>query len=101
LNLKQQENLEVLGAMIGCFCPLCIRKGWRKLLNNIFILVIAISAGLLVTGIVALCVKQPHHVWFSFLFFGGLGTILFSGLFPVMRKIFTNREMMKMQAEDL
>jgi hypothetical protein len=90
-----------MGALIGCSCAICVSKGWKKLVYAMFILAIAISSVLLVTGIVALCVKQPYHVWYGFLLSGFIGTIVFGSGLPVMRSRFIAREMKKMQAEDL
>jgi len=89
------------GALMGCCCGLCVRKGWKKFALTIFTIVIAICVLLIITGIIAAANKQPYHVWYSFFFPGFLGTVIFSSLFPVIRKRFTEHEMMKMQAEDL
>ena len=89
------------GALVGCSCGLCVRKGYKKLMYTVFILAITVGVALLVTGLVALCVKQPYHVWYSFLLPGFIGTLLFSILFPVIRKRFIESEMIKMQANDL
>jgi uncharacterized membrane protein YgdD (TMEM256/DUF423 family) len=89
------------GALIGCSCWICVRKGRKKFIYTIFALAIAASIALLVTGVVAVCVKQPYHVWYLFLLPGFSGTIVFSGLFPVVRKRFIESEMTRMQAKDL
>jgi len=93
--------LGLTGALIGCSCGICVRKGWKKPVYIIFISAIAISIVLLFTGVVAVSIKQPYHVWYSFLLPGFIGTIVFSSLFPVVRKRFTESEMIKMQAKDL
>ncbi len=89
------------GALIGCSCGICVRKGWKKPIYTIFISAIAISIALLVTGVVAVYFKQPRHVWYSFLLPGFIGTIVFKSLFPLARKRFIEAEMRKMQAKDL
>jgi len=93
--------LGLTGALIGCSCGICVRKGWKKPIYTIFVLAIAISIILIATGVQAVCIKQPYHVWYSFLLPGFIGTIIFSGIFPVVRKRFTESEMIKMQAKDL
>jgi len=93
--------LGLTGTLIGCFSGICVRKGWKKPIYTIFTLAIAVSVALLVTGVVALCVKQPYHVWYPFLLSGFLGTVLFSVLFTLARKRFIQSEMTKMQAKDL
>ena len=94
-------GMGLMGAVAGCSCGICVRKGWKKPIYTIFISAIVMGAGLLVTGVVALCIKQPYHVWYSFLLPGLLGTILFSIFLPIIRNRFIQYEMMKMQAKDL
>jgi len=89
------------GAIIGSTCWLFIRKGWKRLVYGMFGTVITVSVGLLVTGLIALFMKQPYHVWYPFLLSGVIGTVVFSPLFLVMRRLFTVMEMRKMQAKDL
>ncbi len=94
-------GIGILGALIGCSCGICVSKGWKKPVYAMFILGIAISGALLVTGIVALCVKQPYHVWYGFLLFGLIDIIVFGVFLLVARNLFMAREMKKMQAADL
>ena len=89
------------GGLVGCSCGICVRKGWKKPIYTIFILAIIIGVGLLITGLVALYVKQPYHVWYFFMLPGFITTTVFGGLFPVVRKRFIESEMIKMQAKDL
>jgi len=91
-------GLAVAGVIIVSSYRLCIRKGWRKLFYAVFAFIVALCVGLLITGLIALLLKQPYH---CFLIPGVVGTLLFSGLFPVMCKGFTESEMTKMQAEDM
>ena len=93
--------LGLTGALIGCSCGICVRKGWKKPIYTIFISAIAINIALLVMGVVAVYVTQPYHVWYSFLLPGFVGTIVFSSLFPVIRKRFIESEMRKIQAKDI
>ncbi len=94
-------TLGITGGVIGSLCGICVQKGWKKLIYTLFIFAIAASSVLLITGIVALLCKQPYHVWYPFLLSGTLGTVLFSILFPVIGKRFTEYELRKMQAKDL
>ena len=89
------------GGLVGCSCGICVRKGWKKPIYTIFILAIIIGVGLLITGLVALYVKQPYHIWYCFMLPGFITTTVFGGLFPVIRKRFIESEMIKMQAKDL
>ena len=89
------------GALVGCSCGICVRKGWKKPMYIIFILAITVGVSLLITGLVALYVKQPYHVWYCFMLPGFITTIVLGALFPVVRKRFIESEMTKMQAKDL
>lgn len=89
------------GALIGCSCNICVRKGWKKFMYTIFTLAITASIVLLATGIIALCIKQPRHVWYSFLLPGVVGNLVFWGILPSVSKRFTQSEIIKMQAKDL
>jgi hypothetical protein len=93
--------LGIAGGIIGGSCWFCIRKRKKKLLYGMFGIVIATSFALLITGLIALLSKQPYHVWYPFLLSGLLGTIIFSSLLPMIRRLFIEIEMRKMQAKDL
>jgi len=41
------------GALMGCCCGVCVRKGWKKFALAIFTIVIAICVLLIITGIIA------------------------------------------------
>ena len=93
--------LGLTGALIGCSCGICVRKGWKKPIYTIFISAIATGIALLASGLAALCVKQPYHVWYCFLLPGFITTAIFGGLFPMVRKRFIESELRKMQAKDI
>ena len=94
-------TIGITGGVIGSLCGIGVQKGWKKLIYTLFMLAIAASSVLLITGIVALFCKQPYHVWYPFLLPGLLGTGLFSILLPTIGKRFTEYELRKMQAKDL
>ncbi len=94
-------GIGMLGVLTGCSCGICISKGWKKPIYAMFIFGIVIGSGLLITGIAALCVKQPWYIWFIFMLPGFIVTLVFPCVLPVVRKEFIQREMKKMQAEDL
>jgi len=93
--------LGLTGALIGCSCGICVRKGWKKFIYAVFALAIGGSVLLLITGLVALGIKQPYHVWYPFLLSGFIGSLVFSSVLPVIRKRFIESEMRKMQAKDI
>ncbi len=90
-----------MGALMGSCCGIFIRKGWKKFALSIFTITIAACVLLILTGIVAAATKQPYHVWYSFFFPGFLGTVIFSSLFPMIRKRFTEAELRQIQAKDI
>lgn len=89
------------GALMGCCCNTFVRKGWKKFSLIIFTTVIAVCVILIITGIVAAANEQPYHVWYPLLFPGFIGTAIFSSLFPIVRKRFTESELRKLQSKDL
>jgi len=93
--------LGVIGALMGCCCNTFVRKGWKKFSLIIFTTVIAACVILIITGIIAAANEQPYHIWYSFFFPGFLGTVIFSSLFPIVRKRFTESELRKLQSKDL
>jgi hypothetical protein len=95
------SSIGVMGAVLGCLSGVCVRKGWKKLLYGLFGVCIMLSAATLVVGIIALLSQQPYHVWYVFVLPGGIGMGVFGGLFPVLRKRFTENELRQMQAKDI
>ena len=93
--------LAATGALMGSCCEICVRKGWKKYALTIFTIATALSVLLIVTAIIAAANDQPYHVWYSFFLPGFIGTVVFSSLFPVVRKRFTEDEFRQMQAKDL
>jgi hypothetical protein len=94
-------SLGGMGAIIGCIGGLCVRKGWKKLLYGLFGVCIIVCAALLITGVIALLSRQPYHVWYVFGLPGLIGTSVFGGLFPMIRRRFTENELRQMQAKDI
>lgn len=94
-------GIGAMGGIIGGMSGLCVRKGWKKLLYGTFGAMIVLSVALLITGIVALLSKQPYHVWYVFALPGLIGTAVFGGLFPMIRKRLTENELRQMQAKDI
>lgn len=94
-------SIGAAGGIIGGMSGLCVRKGWKKLVYGMFGVCIAVSIVLLIAGVVALFAQQPYHVWYVFGLPGLIGTAVFGGLFPVIRKRFTENELRQMQAKDI
>ncbi len=89
------------GVLIGGLSWLCIRKGLRKLYYSIYWTSFIAGIGLLIAGLIALFAKQPFHVWFVLLLPGFIMTLVPPAVFPVIRKCFTDQEMIQIQAKDL
>lgn len=95
------SSLGITGGIVGSTCWFFIQKGWKKLVLGTFIFFIAVCALLLAGGVAAFVLKQPYHVWYCFALPGFIGTAVFSGLLPVMRNRFIERETKQMEAQDL
>ena len=95
------SSIGIAGAMTGCMSGLCVRKGWKGLIYGMFGFLIALSAALLITGVVALAGGQPYHVWYVFALPGFIGTVVASSIFPVVRKRLIENELPQIQINDI
>ena len=86
------------GAMAGVFAP---RGKLRGLVYALFALVIGASAFLLVAGIVARLVGQPYGVWYGLGLPGVIGLLVMGINFPVIRRVYTNAEMRRLESNDV
>lgn len=78
--------------------PLASMGKARGLVLGIFGLGLALGIGLALTGVVALVLGQPWHVWFVFLMPGITASIIFGGLLPMIRTQYAKAEQRKMDA---
>ncbi|HLO42115.1 MAG TPA: hypothetical protein VK176_13900 [Phycisphaerales bacterium] len=85
----------VLGTMMGVLAPRGKAKG----------LVLGLHTGLVVlgvctsiTGIVALSIGQPYHVYYPLLLGGGILAIVLGSLLPVVRMRYRQAEQRKLDA---
>ena len=88
-------------ALMGSYCKSCVGKVWKKHALIFFTVALAVSVGMIITGIVAGAFKQPYYIILSFMVPGILGAIFFSCLFPIVQKRFKEDEIRQMQAKDL
>lgn len=86
------------GTLGGMLAP---RGACKRLVLGYFIGWGAIGVALLVTGVVALALSQPYHVYFPFLMMGVLVTVLSAGLTPVLNKRYREAEERRLDAEQL
>jgi MFS family permease len=88
----------ILGAVAGVFAPQ--GKGRGFVLGSMF--GGAILGGLtLLTGLVALLLSQPYHVWYPMVMLGALVGGVFGGLTPLMRRRYMEAEQRRLDADAL
>jgi len=78
--------------------PLAAMGKAKGLVLGIFGLGLVIGVGLALTGLVALVMGQPWHVWFVFLLPGVTASLIFGCLLPVIRTQYARAEQRKMDA---
>lgn len=87
-----------LGILGGCFA----RKGELKSTTfGLMYLMLVISIASLITGIVAVLMKQPYHVWYPLVLVGFIGTAVGGSMFPTMRNVYRQAENRRFEAEQL
>ncbi|GAB4551890.1 MAG: hypothetical protein Tsb0013_14060 [Phycisphaerales bacterium] len=86
------------GPLAGTLAP---RGKCKGLVLGYFIAWGVVGVALLVTGIVALAMSQPYHVYFPFLLLGFVTAVLSAGLTPVLNKRYREAEERRMDAEHL
>ena len=67
----------------------CLQERWQQVL------------GVLVAAIVAKLTGQPYGVWYGLGLPGCIGIFVMGFNFPVVRRVYTNAEMRRLQAEDV
>ncbi|MBN1553654.1 MAG: hypothetical protein JXA11_02830 [Phycisphaerae bacterium] len=85
------------GALIGVMCSL---GKARRFVLGFHLVMIVLGIASLITGIVALLVKQPYGVWYPLVLLGGILTIVLGSLFFTVRQRFLQIELRKMQGMD-
>lgn len=70
----------------------------KGLVLGIFAAGLLIGLGLAITGVVALVMSQPYHVWFVFLMPGVAATLIFGFLLPVIRAQYARADQRKVDA---
>jgi hypothetical protein len=61
---------------------------------------VAGGGALAATGVAALGLAQPRHVWYPLLLIGGAGALLGSLMLPAMRRRYAADELRRMAARD-
>ena len=89
----------LMGAAIGCMAAMWVPKGQHK--SIVLGLLGALAAGgaaLFVTGIVAVAVSQPYHVWYPMLLCGAILGLVCGINLPIVALRYRHAEMRRMDA---
>jgi hypothetical protein len=91
--------LGTLGGLLGAAAGALAPKGkGRSFILGAFTLLLMVGVGHLAVGLYALSVGQPYGIWYPLVLIGGILTILFAALRPVVRKRYEEVEARKMEA---
>ncbi len=85
------------GALAGVFAP---RGRMRGLVYALCALIMGGSAVMLVAAIVAKLGGQPYGIWYGLGLPGCIGIFVMGFNFPVVRRVYANAEMRRLQARD-
>jgi len=88
----------VLGPMVGVLAP---RGKAKRLVLGTWTLVLAGCAAMLVAAVVGFVSGQPRIIWYSLGLAGGVGTVVFGSLTPVVLLRYRQAEARRMAAGDL
>ena len=95
----------LLGGLIGCYGAMAGIFGRKGKFKKI---ILASGFGFIVLGVILLCVGlfalvtgQPYHVWYPFTLLGGLFTLILIPNYIVLKKVYTQAELKKMNVDDL
>lgn len=87
-----------LGALGGWLAP---RGKGKAVLVPLHAAVVIIGIAALGTGIVAVSMGQPYHVWYPLLLGGFIMTMVMGGLLPVVLLRYRQAEQRRLEAEEL
>ncbi len=92
----------IFGGVAGSLCGILAPRGKAKwlVMGTMWTGVVA-SAGLLVWGIAAWCLGQPYAVWYGLGLPGLIGIVVFPPLIPVVRNVYAQAELRRLQAMDI
>lgn len=93
--------LGALGGGVGAPLAMALAAKGRRLGLHVFVALLLISVGLLLAGVVAYLDGQPWGVWYGLGLAGAIGTLLFAGLLPKIRKVLREAEERRLAARDL
>lgn len=73
----------------------------RKAVTAIYLTFTAIGILLALTGILAVAIGQPYHVWYPLLLCGGILSVLGAGLYPAILARYRAAERRKLDANEI
>ncbi len=85
------------GGAIGYFAP---RGKYKSVVLTVHVSMIVAGAAVLIAGLVAVFSGQPYAVYYPLLLLGGLVTMLFTFLFPVVIAQYRHADARKLDAEE-
>ncbi len=95
-------SMGLLGALCGCLSGAFAQKGkHRGLVLGVYYISLALSIALLIAGVVTLAGGQPYAVYYSLLYPGIIGTLLFGILLFTIRNVYMKAEEHKAAAAEL
>ncbi len=92
----------LIGGVYGGLIGLMVQRGiGRRTMMTIHITLIGLGITTLLTGLTALVLGQPYHVWYPFVLGGGVLTCVLGALLRVVRMRYRHSEQRKLEAEAL
>ncbi|MBN2582829.1 MAG: hypothetical protein JXL80_07140 [Planctomycetes bacterium] len=94
----------IIGAILGLTGAVVGILGAKRSAHRAALRIMAVTAAvgvlMILAGAVALGMKQPYGVWYPLILGGIIGTVVFGGLIPVVRRRQRQDEMRRMEAMD-
>ncbi|MDB5320955.1 MAG: hypothetical protein JWN40_2586 [Phycisphaerales bacterium] len=92
----------LLGAVIGTVAGIYGQRGkGKRVVYALFAIALVGGVASLGVGLYALATGQPYMVWYPLALIGGIDTLLFTILTPVIRGVYRQAEARRMEAEEL
>lgn len=90
------SSLGIIGVALGVLTSIHAPKGrHRSLIINTIKALIALAVPILITGIAALAMAQPYHVYYPFLLTGGLMLLIMPYFYRLVKTTYTRIELEK------
>jgi hypothetical protein len=92
----------LLGAVVGTIAGVWGPRGkGKRVVYALFAMAVVGGVAALAVGLYALAVGQPYSVWYPLVLLGGMDTLLFGVLTPVVRRVYRQAEARRLEAEEL